>query len=578
MVALADVRRWDAAGVESAFTELGTARDRLLALDDELRTTKPPDSWHSSSTELARASQERLAERVRRITAGVAALRPSVAEAGDAVTALRRDLDQAHQLAADRGYALGADGTVTDTRHTVLALDQIDAYNRQRTIEQNEIRTLIEGVLRRAVEIDTALADLLARAAAEQIDDGTGAGLVGAATTGLGARVLDLPDPPPDASPEQSNVWWGGLSEAEQDRIVAEHPEWVGHRDGIPAAARDDANRHLLVTETARLDRELADATTRWQNSLDVPLPPGMEGQGETRDQLALRTEVERLQGQRDALGAVAATVAPPDRQLLLLDVSGHDEPRAAVAVGDIDTADHVSVYTPGFTSTVAGSLGSYTEDMLGVQQTARALLDDAGRPDETVASVAWLGYDAPQWDGVVSADQSVATDTAAQQGGAELARFIDGVGASRDTEPHLTALGHSYGSTTTGHALQQATGVDDAVLFGSPGPGTDNVDDYRVPPGHTAVMEARRDWIADLGSFGGDTNQLDGTVGLSAREEAGPSGLPLRESVGHNDYLAPGTTSQHNIAATVAGLHDQRITGGSTGLGDVLRYGWDAF
>lgn len=578
MVALADIRRWDAGGVESAFAGLGTVRDRLLALDDELRATRPPDSWRSGASVAALASQERLAERMRRITAGVAALRPSIAETGDAVTALRRDLDHADALAAGRGFTIGADGTVTDTRQTVLPLDQVDAYNRQRTLEQNEILTVVETVLRRAAEIDTALADLLARAAAEQIEDGTGASLVGAATTGLGARVLDLPDPPAAATPEQSNAWWDGLSPAEQDRVVAERPEWVGNRDGIPAVTRDDANRHLLAAETQRLDRELADATQRWQASLDVPLPPGMEGQGETRDQLALREEVERLQGQRDALGAVATTVASPDRQLLLLDVSGHDEPRAAIAVGDVDTADHVSVFTPGFTTTVAGSLSGYTEDMLGVQQAAQRLLDQSPLAGETAASVAWLGYDAPQWDSVVSSDQSVATDAAARAGGADLARFIDGVGASRDSDPHLTALGHSYGSTTTGYALQQATGVDDAVLFGSPGSGTGDVDDLRVPPGHTAVLEARQDAVADLGSFGGDTNQLDGTVGLSAREETGPTGMPLRESVGHSDYLAPGTTSQHNIAATVAGLHDQRIEGGSDGLGDVLRYGWDAF
>lgn len=578
MVALSDIRRWDAAGVESAYTELGAARDRLLALDDELRTTRPPDSWRSDSSELARVSQERIAERIRRITAGVAALRPSVAQTGDAVTALRRDLDHADHLAAVRGFTLSADGTVTDTRQTVIPLDQIDAYNRQRTLEQKEILALVEGVLRRGAEIDTELADLLFRAAAEQVDDGSGASLVGAAATGLGAAVLDLPDPPPAGSPEHNNGWWNGLSQAEQDRVIAERPDWVGDRDGIPATVRDDANRHLLVTETARLDRELAGVTARWQASLDVPLPPGMEEQGETRDQLALRTEVERLQGQRDALTAVHESVAPLDRQLLLLDVSGYDEPRAAVGVGDVDTADHVSVFTPGFTTTVAGSLPGYTNDMTGVQQTAQRLLDQSPQAGQTVASVVWIGYDAPQWDSVVSRDQSVATDTAAQRGGADLARFIDGVGASRDTDPHLTALGHSYGSTTTGYALQQATGVDDAVLFGSPGLGTEDINDLQVPPGHTAVLEARQDVVADLGSFGGDTNQFDGTTDLSAREETGPTGLPLRESVGHSDYLAPGTTSQHNIAATVAGLHDQRIEGGSDGLGDVLRYGWDAF
>ena len=436
MVALVDVRRWDAAGIESAFTGLGIARDRLLTVDAELAASRPPETWRSDAADLARAQQERLAERLRRVTSGVAALRPSVAESTDAVVALRRDLDQADAMATARGFTLAPDGTVTDVRQTVVPLDQVDAYTQQRTAEQAEILAILDGVLRRAAEIDGALADLLARAAAEQIDDGTGTSLVGAAVTGLSAAVLDLPAPPATGTPADSDRWWDGLSAVERERVVAEHPEWVGNRDGIPAAARDDANRTLLRTETARLDRELADATTRWQTALDVPLPPGMEGQGETRDQLALRGEVERLREQRAALGAVATTLEEgQDRRLLLLDLSSGAEPRAAVAVGDVDTADHVAVFTPGFTTTVAGSLGNYTDDMAGVRETAQAQLFDAGRAGETVASVAWLGYDAPQWDTVGNLDQSVATDAAAQQGGAGLARFLDGVDASRDTD-----------------------------------------------------------------------------------------------------------------------------------------------
>lgn len=126
MVALADVRRWDAAGIETAFTGLGTARDRLLRIDSDLATSRPPASWLGETADLARARQDRLAERLRRITAGVAALRPSVAEAADASLGLRRDLDHADALA--RGFALATDGTVTDVRQTVVPLGQVDAY------------------------------------------------------------------------------------------------------------------------------------------------------------------------------------------------------------------------------------------------------------------------------------------------------------------------------------------------------------------------------------------------------------------------------------------------------------------
>jgi hypothetical protein len=45
---------------------------------------------------------------------------------------------------------------------------------------------------------------------------------------------------------------------------------------------------------------------------------------------------------------------------------------------------------------------------------------------------------------------------------------------------------------------------------------------------------------------------------------------------LGHEEYLAPRTTSQHNIAATVAGLPDLRITGTNDGVGDIVRTPWN--
>ena len=138
--------------------------------------------------------------------------------------------------------------------------------------------------------------------------------------------------------------------------------------------------------------------------------------------------------------------------------------------------------------------------------------------------------------------------------------------------DPHLTALGHSYGSLTTAYALQQAHGVDDAVLFGSPGIGTDHVGDLHVPPGHTGVVEAAWDPVADLGWFGDDPNRLDGVTGLSARPATLPDGTATAGSVLHAQYLTPGTTSQFNIAATVAGLPDERILDPGVGVGDVVR------
>jgi hypothetical protein len=190
-----------------------------------------------------------------------------------------------------------------------------------------------------------------------------------------------------------------------------------------------------------------------------------------------------------------------------------------------------------------------------------------------TVAAVTWIGYQAPQpgFEGFNPFDSdSVLQDGSARAGGADLAEFYRGIDASRTTDPHLTALGHSYGSTTTGLALQEQTGVDDAVFFGSPGIGTSHIEDIQVAEGNTYRIEARNDFVADTGQFGIDPTYVDGVTGLSAREETLADGRRLTESTGHSAYLTQDSTSQYNMSVVVAGLPDRRVADDGRGLGDI--------
>ena len=72
-----------------------------------------------------------------------------------------------------------------------------------------------------------------------------------------------------------------------------------------------------------------------------------------------------------------------------------------------------------------------------------------------SVATVTWMGYDAPQINEVTDWPRSVGMPGLAMRGGEDLAGFLKGINASRLQDPHLIALGHSYGSLTTGYALQ---------------------------------------------------------------------------------------------------------------------------
>lgn len=68
----------------------------------------------------------------------------------------------------------------------------------------------------------------------------------------------------------------------------------------------------------------------------------------------------------------------PGQRQLLLLDLTG-ERAEAAVAVGDVDTADHVAVFTPGLGSTVDGDLERYDQNMNQLQRHDAVFFGSSG-------------------------------------------------------------------------------------------------------------------------------------------------------------------------------------------------------
>ena len=93
----------------------------------------------------------------------------------------------------------------------------------------------------------------------------------------------------------------------------------------------------------------------------------------------------------------------------------------------------------PGMGSDVRGALADLTGNAMRVTADARR-----ASPGTTTATVAWLGYDAP---GLAEAVLGRAADDGADL----LVADLLAVQAARDVVPHLTVIGHSYGSTTAG-------------------------------------------------------------------------------------------------------------------------------
>ena len=306
----------------------------------------------------------------------------------------------------------------------------------------------------RVAEVDGRCAAELLRSAA-QARDGSALELSAAATQLASATALVADSlPPRGSSPARVRDWWRRLGPDEQRMIIADVPQLVGGLDGIPCSDRDRANRVLL-------DR-LIDT----------------EGEVSRRDALtAVRERLRRQQGG-----------APP---ALLLAIGVEGQGRAVLAFGDPDRAADVAVYVPGMGTTLADVAGKDGARALAVHDAAAALAPRS-RP---TSSIVWLGYDPP------SGFPEGASAARAVAGAAPYGRFLAGLRATaRGTPPHVTAIGHSYGSLLVGKAAQRPGGIaaDEIVLLGSPGTGANHAEQLGLAPGHVWVAAAPHDPVTE--------------------------------------------------------------------------------
>lgn len=386
--------------------------------------------------------------------------------------------------------------------------------------------------------------------------------IAGLDDTALGPRpeVVNVGVQQPDSSwtTEEVNDWWTSLSEDEQNDIIANNPDWIGNLNGVSLAARSEANKNRLDAMKAEIDRQVKDfepkTELQWTDyKFEYKNTSGYEAM---------------LQRQKDidSLRDTFSYSENPDKErihsLLVLDNSG-DHLRAAVGTGDIDAADHVLVYTPGMTTTVAGGLVTGGKEFGAKVDEAERIMSETGMPDhddknteqveETAAGVTWLGYDAPGWDETLTgSDGTVLSDHEAQSAAPDLAGFYDGIQATHTGDPHLVAAGHSYGSTVTGYASQESDAPDDIVVWGSPGASTVDASDLNTVPDRMYSASATDDFVAGYGRYGGNPT-TDPESDFTPLDTRGHYEDGLQASAGHSLYTKAGTTSLHNLGNILA-------------------------
>lgn len=357
---------------------------------------------------------------------------------------------------------------------------------------------------------------------------------------------------------EDTAAWWNGLTEAEQAAVIAAYPDVIGAADGLPTVARDEANRLMLDNDLTALGQAEANGTITYeqQRILDNA-----------------RAAQRGLDEAASTVDPITGETLPAFLHLYQPDAFDYDG-RVAIAVGNPDTADNVTTLVPGMTTTAQDAAG-YAEDAGNMVQSAR--LSGAG----STAAIAWIGYDAPSdWD-----TGSVLFEGKATEGGELLANHVAGLQAARgDNPPHMTVVGHSYGSTTMAHAATDhgmGSIVDDLVFLGSPGAGSaEHASD--LGPAQVWAGNASRDPVARLaddgwvngGTFFGAGMGRDvaedtfGAIRFQAEDvdrNAWQDDGFITSMHSHSSYWEPGSESLYNLGLIVGGNDAAVVQAGHT-------------
>ena len=523
----ADIQDWDPANLNTTSENLSTARSTLMTEAQEASGAKSRVQSTGTAVDAMLTTLGSLNKDLDTLVNDVSELMMATSEASNGVWDVQTKVQECTSFTEQYPYlTISTDGTVdydrfdsgrTGNENTDKALKQSDdAENSTRSTKSSELDGMVTGAINRAVEVDEAYRDRL-----KAVYDGTYQCDETSASESQG-----LPDLPQEGwSATEVSAWWNSLTEDEKNKIIAEHPEAIGNLDGISMDARGKANEIRLQTERTKAAKELAAAEAardKWDmNSLEY------EAAQQKVDKARLKVEdlekiKELIYPNGDPL--LSDNIPKSPYNLLYLDASGDGDVRAAISVGDVDTAENVTTLVPGIGTTARAEEGGLS-DLLGHAKAAR----NAAGADNT-AAVAWLGYDAPpkvgeisdaynghQWE-YMNADR-------ADEAAPALNSFHEGIHSwhqSQGTDPNLTTAGHSYGSLVTGTALTSSkTGVvDAATLYGSPGAHGDSVHDFNVPKDHMYVSRNTGDLVTRMwldSEFGPEPDKIDGMTHISS-------------------------------------------------------------
>ena len=549
----ADILEWDTAPLEEIANELIEARNGLRETYEKGQDDLKAIQSQGEAVNAMRASTITNLASLERALTNINGALMAIEGAYDGVGTVIANIDTALAYASTYSCVIAPDGSVTAAP---------DAPPSRKTLEAaHTLSETVKKTLKHADQVDTDLYHALQDINNDRYTDGDGDD----------NKVVGIPDQArSNWSPSQVATWWNSLPENHKQFLMDHCPDNIRHLDGLPAYARDRANRFALEGyidanghehrgALADAEETVKDAQKKYDAALKTVMPGAKSGYTNSQA-LAAKDELERAKTAYEDLKTIKKQIANADRMnkglapAYLLDFN-YDEKyqrtTAIVSAGNPDTATHVSTLVPGIGTNVRDSLSQYME----INDRLREQTKHAGINPNNVATISYLGYVAPKNDGTNI--RQAADIGFADRAAPKLARFEEGLRASAEANNHNfvnTLLGHSYGSTTSGKSMTLvAPGtVDRFIMCGSPGSGAHSIDAYNVPKEHvyeSSIPEG--DAVQGLGpdaSYGRNPRKLEGITHLSGDATDAKDYWHTYDSL-RNHLLDPGMASADYLA-----------------------------
>ena len=557
----AQVKTWKTSNLDHFAGTVGDRRDTVARQAETLQQRVESFHGEGATADALRRAVGKARWELRNLTDDLGELQGALKNAAGGVGQVEEAIKQVEKVAAGYGCVISEEGKVTWRDATSV---QVESY---RHGAEANIERMVAHALSLAESADRTLNQKLSSLGTAPGKQPTKPGQTRDLSKVEQERFKNM-------SPEERAEYWSAQSDEQKRHLCDTYPELIGNADGVEAWARDRANRLNLNAKEARAKEDLA-RYTRELNEANHAIKAK-----------AAREKIARVESDLAAYEKIRSTLANgisleeyqhgkqgDPVSLLTLQDDGR-RVKAAVAQGDVDHAKHIGTLVPGIGTTVEGGLDTYFRETGNLRQAAAA---QGNMPLKDVATVAWLGYDAPGEANVSNAGD-IASPKLAQEGSDRLAGFLTGMHASRQFgagDAHMTLVGHSYGSTTSGMAATKVKPgvIDDLALCGSPGMGTDDAHNYHVDQNHLWVSGVPQgDSVQGMGASGigavghlgknpmdadsGFTHLSDDATGSSKYNPNAPVSLPINWNFdNHSVYLDEGTETLQDFARVVAGV-----------------------